>query len=415
MLRFAAFLLISILLAKAGASTGLIGSYEYLLMIGGAVSFSWLGGFLTFYISKTEIKSHAFWYKKTFNFLFIANVIVAVAMVLVYMFFKNSFFANVSTTTFSLFIVYHFANNQSYINEHYLLSTDNQKHLLHYGLLNFFLILVGAGFGFYYISGLNGLLIGLAFVSIIKMIYSIIIYVQQNDSIQIQKAEVLSFLTQGLIISLSILLGSMGDYIDEFLVNFFYGNETYAVYKIGAREFPLLQLLTNSLATILIVTVTKESLPDAMKIFKDKTAKLIRTIVPILCILILGSKYLFPFFYNQHFNESAMYFNLYTLLVFSRFLFPQSIIIGLGMNKFLMIASVIECFTHVALSFILMKIFGVKGIIVGFLVSYFIDKILLMFFLYQQKKISPFEYTPVKDYLIGSLMIVVTICLATVL
>jgi O-antigen/teichoic acid export membrane protein len=184
---------------------------------------------------------------------------------------------------------------------------------------------------------------------------------------------------------------------------------------MGAREFPLLQLLTNSLATVLIVAIAKESMSEAMNTFKLKTSKLIRTLVPILCVLILASKYLFPFFYNQHFSESAVYFNLYTLLVFSRFLFPQSIIIGLGLNKYLMIASIVECILHIVLSLALMQVWGVYGIIAGFLISYLIDKILLMYFLYYKNGISPLLYTPIKDYLVGSLMIVLTICLSQVL
>jgi O-antigen/teichoic acid export membrane protein len=414
-LRFAAFLLISILLAKTGVATSTIGTYEYLLMLGGSVSFFWLGGFLTYYISKIDEGNNSNGYRSTFQLLFISNVIVSTLLFGLYFFFQNQFFPNLNEVTFWLFIVYHFTNNQSYINEHYLLLQNEQKKLLHYGILNFLIQLAGAGFGFYFIHGLNGILLGLSIVSILKMGYSVFIYFQNNRNSKLNRAELTSFVKQGLIISFSILLGSLGDYIDEYLVKFFYGAETYAVYKIGAREFPLLQLLTNSLATVLIVAIAKESMSEAMNSFKLKTSKLIRTLVPILCILILGSKYLFPLFYNQHFSESAVYFNLYTLLVFSRFLFPQSIIIGLGLNKYLMIASVVECILHIALSLALMQVWGVYGIIAGFLISYLIDKLLLMYFLYYKNGISPLLYTPIKDYVVGSLMIVLTICLSQVL
>ncbi|MFM2047889.1 MAG: hypothetical protein RI955_435 [Bacteroidota bacterium] len=415
-LRFAAFILISILLAKAGVSTGMIGTYEYLLMLGGSVSFFWLGGFLTFYISKSEDKNNnTNWYKKTFIILLLSNTLLIGLMLMLYFLFRNRFFEHITTTTFSLFLIYHFTNNQSYINEHYLLSANKQRILLHYSILNLLLLLFGAGFGFYFYKNVNGILLGLSVVSVLKMVYSIFIYFHQKQNSSIDKSVLFNFIQQGFIISISILLGSLGDYIDEFLVNFFYGNETYAIYKMGAREFPLLQLLTNSLATILIVVIAKQSMAEALQTFKIKTSRLIKTLVPILCVLILGSKYLFPLFYNQHFSESAIYFNLYTLLVFSRFLFPQSIIIGLGMNKYLMIASIFECTLHIAVSLLLMQFWGVYGIIAGFLISYLFDKLLLMYFLYQQKGISPFDYTPIKDYLIGNLMIVITIWIASAL
>jgi O-antigen/teichoic acid export membrane protein len=327
-------------------------------------------------------------------------------------FFKNMLFNTIPFNTFLLFIIFHFTNNQSYINEHYLLVNNENKKLIHYGIINFLALLVGVGIGFYYFASINGILIGLCIVSIIKVIFSIIIYLKQPFSNTISGNKLWSFAIQGLVISASLLIGSLGDYIDEYLVNHFYGNQTYAIYKMGAREFPLLQLLTNSLATILIITITKNELAEALKEFKQKTTSLIKVLVPILCILIIASKFLFPFFYNEQFSNSAIYFSLYTLLVFSRFLFPQSIIIGLGMNKYLMLAALVECTLHIALSLLLMQVWGIYGIVAGFLISYLADKLLLMYFLYLHKKISPIDYIPLKDYLIGNLLITITVIAA---
>ncbi|MEY2829951.1 MAG: hypothetical protein RIQ33_1809 [Bacteroidota bacterium] len=415
-LRFGAYLLISILLVKAGFSTENIGVYEYLLMLGGSASFFWLGGFLTFYISKSDEKTSTNqYYQTTFNVLFIFNCLFAATLFVGFYFFKNAWFNSIPSSTFLLFIIFHFANNQAYINEHYLLVNNENKKLIHYGILNFLSLLFGAGLGFYYYQSLNGILLALSIVALLKMCLSIYFYLKSPNSIFIKSKKIQSFATQGLIISFSILIGSLGDYMDEYLVHHFYGNETYAIYKMGAREFPLLQLLTNSLATILIVIISKNELAEALQQFKKKTASLIKVLVPILCLLIIASKFLFPLFYNQQFSNSAIYFNLYTLLVFSRFLFPQSIIIGLGMNKYLMIGALAECTLHIVLSLLLMQFWGIYGIIAGFLISYLADKFLLMYFLYLHKKIMPFDYLPIKDYLIGNLLVTITVIAALAL
>ncbi len=417
-LRFAAYILISIVLAKSGAGTNLIGNYEFLLMIGGSAAFFWLGGYLTFYLSKSnknkdgEQKS---WFVTTFNTMLGFNLAVIIFMLALFFCCQHTLFQHTSYTTFFLFLCYHFLNNQTYINEHYLMAKNEQQLLFHYGIINFILIALCAISGYKFVGGINGILLGLCVAMLLKFSFSIYCYLQEQRLQKPTASEIKAFLQQGAIISFSILLGSLGDYLDEYLVRIFFGDSTFAVYKMGAREFPLLQILCNSLSAILVVTIAQQGFQASLAEIKNRTRMLIRVLTPVMCMVVLSGKWLFPFFYNHNFEQSAFYFNLYALLCVSRFLFPQSIIIGLNLNRYLLIASAAETLLHLALSIILVHYFGIIGIIIGFLVSSLLDKILLAIFVYKKTQKQLWHYTPMTDYLLGNLAIIMCVIIASVL
>jgi O-antigen/teichoic acid export membrane protein len=415
-LRFGAFILISIFLAKFNLGTNLIGSYEYVLMLGGAAAFFWLGGYLTAYLSKsaaTENKNSN-WLSNVFYCMLFYNLVVIAVMLGLFFSCPKSVFDKIELNTFFLFLIYHFLNNTTYLNEHYLLARNQNRLLIHYGIINFFLLIMGALGGLELLHGLNGILAGLIFASFLKLLFTLF-FLKQEKAFQLPESRLWkAFMWQGALISVSILLGSLGDYLDEYLVRFFYGNSVFAVYKMGAREFPLLNILSNSLASILIILVAKEGIENCLTEFKQKTANLIRVLTPLMCVVVLSGKWLFPFFYNEQFSQSAVYFNLYALLCFSKFLFPQSIIIGLQLNRYLIWASVAETILHVALSLLLISSFGVYGIIAGFLISSMLDKILLAFFIYRKTKKSIWNYTPIIEYVLGNFMIIASIIIASV-
>ena len=416
-LRFSAFIIISIFLAKFGVGINIIGSYEYALMIGGSASFFWLGGYLTSYLSKTAHSENntTNWLSMVFYTMIMFNAIMVLILVILFQIIHQSIFQHISWLTFSWILTYHVLNNTTYLNEHYLLAKNQNRLLTHYGIINFFLLIMGAIGGYEWLGDLNGILMGLTAVSFLKLLFTLS-FLKNENGFQLPSSILLkAFLWQGGIISLSILMGSLGDYLDEYFVRFFYGDSTFAVYKMGAREFPLLNILSNSLATILIVLVVKEGLDNALNEFKQKTSRLIRVITPLLCAIVLSGKWLFPFFYNQQFAQSALYFNCYALLCLSRFLFPQSIIIALQLNRYLIWASVAETLLHLALSLLLIHVFGIYGIIAGFLVASLLDKILLAVFVYKKTKKNIWHYTPLLEYAVANFTIILSVIIASAL
>jgi len=121
----------------------------------------------------------------------------------------------------------------------------------------------------------------------------------------------------------------------------------------------------------------------------------------------LISHWAFPVIFNVSFSGSATIFNIYLLLIVSRLVFPQTILIGLQKNKAIMWASLLEIILNVALSVLFMQFLGLPGVAYGTVCAYVFEKLILMVFV---KKIYGFgvsAYLNVKQHLLYSLLLAV--------
>jgi len=119
----------------------------------------------------------------------------------------------------------------------------------------------------------------------------------------------------------------------------------------------------------------------------------------------LLSKWMYPIIFNENFAESANVFNVYLLIIVSRLVFPQTILIGLRKSKVIMTASLIEIVVNVFFSVLFIKTIGVIGVAYATIVAYYLEKALLMLYLRYRMNIRPAEYTPVRWFLFYSALI----------
>jgi len=115
---------------------------------------------------------------------------------------------------------------------------------------------------------------------------------------------------------------------------------------------------------------------------------------------------LFPIVFNPDFKDSALIFNIYLLLLISRVLFPQTILIGLKKTGFILWVSVIELVINVALSLILVQIMGLIGVAVATVIAFACEKIMMISYNYFQLKIPLSSYLNVRMYVLYSGLLV---------
>ena len=123
---------------------------------------------------------------------------------------------------------------------------------------------------------------------------------------------------------------------------------------------------------------------------------------PISIIFILGSKYFYPLLFNESFTNSAIIFNIYILIVVTRFVFARIILIGIKDTKSIFYSSLIELIINVSLSLILINFWGIKGVAVATVISYLLEKLYLVFILKIKHKLKISNYLNIKTYIIYS-------------
>jgi O-antigen/teichoic acid export membrane protein len=201
-------------------------------------------------------------------------------------------------------------------------------------------------------------------------------------------------------------MSGSAQYIDGFIITSYFDDATFAVFRYGAREFPLAVLLANAFSSSMLPGfANKSALQENLTLIRQKSSKLALWLFPLSGILMLASHEAFPLVFNVSFSGSATIFNIYLLLIVSRLLFPQTILVGLQKNKAILWASLIEITTNVALSLWFVQFWGLPGVAYGTVCAYLIEKMILMIFVRRTCEIRVSEYLDVKRHIVYSLLL----------
>lgn len=411
LLRFGTLLLISIVFAKSSLLIAEIGFYEMFLFVATLLCSFWINGliqsFLPLYRSnntfeKTEGKS-----PEIFN-IFLLVSILSVLTILVLVIF-NKPLSNVLTKAneipyFKLVLIYIFFSSPSFLIEYIYLVRNESLRILKYGVITFFiqfvLISTPAILGY----SMEFSIMGLVLISIVRYVWLLILlkkYALFTPSINFIKEHI--YVAYPLIIS--TLLGSSAVYVDSFLVLNKFDTATFAIFKYGAREFPLVLLMANALSTAMIPNFSvKNEIGNALISLRKKSGNLMHLLFPITMLFLIFSSWLYPRIFNENFTESARIFNIYLLLIISRLVFPQTILIGLKKTKIVMYASFVELVINIFLSIVFLHFWGIEGIAFATLIAFASQKIIWLVYIKLVLKISPLKYVPVAELTIYSIL-----------
>ena len=144
---------------------------------------------------------------------------------------------------------------------------------------------------------------------------------------------------------------------------------------------------------------------DTLQEIKSYSTKLMHGLFPLSIVMLALTHWLFPVIFNAGFRESATIFNIYLLLITSRLIFPQTILIGLKKTNAIALASLLEIILNVSLSLWFVVLWGLPGIAYGTIAAYLFEKLFLVFYLVKKTGISPGNYLNISLHLVYSLLL----------
>jgi len=423
LIRYGSLLLISIVLAKSGMDLESFGRYEFLIFVTGAVSFFWLTGIIqsllplyksnkSFQASR-DLSGRSPEIFNTFILLFGFSLLGALLVILVGLIapgiVEEKFHPDL-IPYLAAFII--FQAPSALIEYIYTLRKEGRKVVV-YGVVAFGIQVLAVSIPALLGLDLKWVLTGLVGSALLRFIW-LIILISKIALPSFSGAFIKEHLHLGIPIILSVLLSGSASYIDGFIVTGYFDEDVFAVFRNGARELPLVALLAHALSSALVPKFQEEKLSIALKRIKDRSLSLINFMFPLSILLVILSYYLFPVFYDERFIDSAGVFNLYLLLVFTRLLFPQTILIGLKKTRVLVVASSIELLINIGLSLIFIRIWGIRGVAFATVLAYLIERVLLVAWIKIKMKINPGEYIHTAKHLIWSAVLILTYILVEV-
>jgi O-antigen/teichoic acid export membrane protein len=417
LLRFTIFFIVSIVFTKSHLSPSDIGSWEMFMFIASLLSFFWVTGIIQSLLSlynrnrsfrrlgeNTSEKSPEFF--NAFILLLLFSLLIFVMGHLV----KNNFSVygiSGNVPYLNLLLLYLFLSSPVCLIEYIYLLRGRSYRIFQYGLYTFIpqliLILLPVLLGKGYIWSIYGLLIvtGARWIWLITLLRR---YAEWKISPEFMKEH----LKLGLPLIITTLISGSAQYIDGVIVSSYFDDPTmFAIFRYGAKEFPLVLLLAHGLSNAMLPNFgNRAKMKDALAEIKYRSKRLMHVLFPASILMLFFARWLYPRLFTPDFIRSADIFMIYLLLVIPRLVFPQTIIIGRKRTRVALWAALFEISLNIPLSLWLVKDYGSVGVALATFVVYLIGKAILVIYLWVKMKIKPMEYIPLLTYTIYTTIIV---------
>lgn len=407
--RFGSLFITSIILPRLSSDNLLINDYETLLLTAGSVTFFWVTGilktFVPFYYSSNEVEKKQLCWN---TFITFSGAAMLSALTALFLLSSNSLIHH--TGLKNIFLFYLFFNSVSSLTEYLFFVQNKYSSLYIYCILVYLLYVLSIAVPLYYFKDLYYSFLCLAVLSLLKFIFLLIVISNSQKptwNFYVLKSQLILTLP----VVVATLIAGSAEYFDSFLVKFFFSPREFTYFRYGAKELPVILLLANSISMALSGDIAqafkKNEMYSALHKLKTITLKLSHFAFPFSILLIVFSKQLYPLVYTSSFAESSGIFNIFLLLVISRVLFPQTILLGLGKTTIFIWISTLELIIHVFLTLLFFHWFGTKGAAMASVISFLLEKIFLVIYCSRKLKIHYSAYIPIKWWTFYSFMILI--------
>lgn len=203
------------------------------------------------------------------------------------------------------------------------------------------------------------------------------------------------------------VLASGAIMFDSWLVQWWFPDPSvFAIFRYGAREFPLVSTLAVALSSAMIPTLLADR-ELGLSQLRTRTRRIAVFLYPISLILIVVAEPLFIWVFSEEFAPAAPIFSAYLLLIMSQLILTNAIILARHRDSWLSRAALFELALNVIFSFLFVKYWGLQGIAWATVIAFLAEKILLAYWLRKYERISIWSYYP-KELLLGSLILLIT-------
>jgi O-antigen/teichoic acid export membrane protein len=417
--RFITFLIISSVFSKQHLShltKNEMGDFELMMLLSAALSYFWVTGiiqtFLPLYNNNHVFSKRTHFREKSpeiFNtFLMLAFFSFSFAL-LIFLFRNNIYVYKTLLPVPHVIplVVYFILSNTTPLIEYIYYVRNRPYQIINYVLWTATAQLVLVCGAVILKMGIETAIWALISVSAVRFIW-LMVLLERYAEFKFSFEYIKTHFRLGTPLILSSLLSGSSQYIDGFMASWTMTPDRFATFRYGSKELPFSKDLANGLNNAMLTGfATAEKMRRAMYDLKVKSLKLMHYLFPLSIVVMLCSKWIFINLFSKEFSRSADIFMVYLLMIISRLVFPQTILIGLKKTRIVFWASVFEIILNIAVSlwFVYFTDRGLVGIALGTALVHALEKIFLVAYNYYKLNIPPKAYIPVSWFVFYSLLI----------
>jgi O-antigen/teichoic acid export membrane protein len=400
LMRTGSAVLTGVILAKSGLPVSEIGAWEMLLYLGTTLTFFWVNGLLQGFPPLFSQYSREEQRALVFNqFLLFSGIAFALFLLMLSLepWLVPALTGLPSLPLFKWYALYLLFNLPSYPVEYLYMLQGQARSIVWWGIASFGLHLAALGLPLASGMGLGTgiqLLVGL---SALKLAWAVLL-VRKYGAPKWSPALLKRYVAFCVPLMLGTVVSNCMYLFDNWLVGWHFGDPSvFAVYRYGAREFPLALALLSALGASLVPVLVNDP-AEGLASLKSKVRRLMHLVFPVTILLLFASKWLFPIVFSTSFVESASLFNIYLLTLSSRVMLPASIALAKSDSRGIFQVSVAELAAKIALGFLFIRLWGLEGLAWSVVLSFWVEKIGLVWLLETRHGVRTSDWLDLRWY-----------------
>ena len=185
----------------------------------------------------------------------------------------------------------------------------------------------------------------------------------------------------------SYLLAGSQLYWAGFVVGFVLSDNDFLLFRYGCREIPLAHLLTAPLwmHTAAFMSENQQRVsPNWLNLWsilshKKETVRILNLTFPAHIVLILAAGYLFNWAYGPKLSSAALPFQILALSALASTLAPRGFLLGKNKRDFLFLTSLYEALFHAFVCVVFTYSMGIGGTALALVLATVFEKVLLIY------------------------------------
>ncbi len=329
----------------------------------------------------------------------VAGVVTGVVLVLLAPSISGWFNAGEITVYIRIYAVYAVISSASFMFEAVFVTEKKVGLLLMGNTIVAFLFAVLVSFSAFEFHSLTAVFVSIIAVGVVKSFYLFWFLIKSRNVTALGLSPAIKAqIIYALPIIVSGVTGTIANQIDKYLVTFFFSPDQFAVYAVGSREIPLINVITGSAAAVLFPVFSELGFQDMrekfVELWKTSISKTGLFLLPMMVFLLFTAKDFMWFFFGEKYVPSAIIFRLYLLLIPLRLAFFGQALLALGKQKLFMYSALGDLVLGGFLSYFLLMKVGLPGAAIGKVVVTYIQLGLLTAFLLIFLKSNIKEFFP---------------------
>jgi O-antigen/teichoic acid export membrane protein len=215
-------------------------------------------------------------------------------------------------------------------------------------------------------------------ITVVKVIEGFIsIYlslsVLPHDDSRIQWSSIKRMVMFSFPIGVSNMIGTITSQMDLLFIAAMRTTEEYAQYTIGATEVPIIGVFLSSVSTAILPDIrgliASKQYGDGVALYRVASRRLMSITFPIMCFLMFWADEFVAVLYSEKYLSAVPVFRVYLLYFLSRIALTGPVFTALGMNKYLLIKTIVSCALNAILTYVFIIWFGAIGAAIGTITS----------------------------------------------